>query len=79
MMDRLANSYYKPGANVMFWQTKSAVQPKERNDEWQGLQEMTSRHGVLGRWVKEGKATSALRPGNVAEQNYQHLFRNLID
>lgn len=50
------------GKHMVLWQTKSLVQPRGREDEWQKLQRMP--RGVQA-WATQGHAESVLRPGSV--------------
>jgi hypothetical protein len=47
---------------MVFWQTKSRVQPMGSSDEWDRMRQMPP---VVRKWAEEGKAESALRPGLV--------------
>lgn len=50
------------GKNMIFWQTKSRVQPRGTNDEWEQLQQMPP---VVKAWAQQGRAESEQRPGKV--------------
>ena len=47
---------------VLFWQTKSAVQPLGAEDEWPKLLAMPE---AVRKWADRGASHSALRPGAV--------------
>jgi len=47
---------------MVFWQTKSRVQPMGGSDEWDRMRQMPP---IVRKWADEGKAESALRPGSV--------------
>lgn len=51
-----------PPLRCLLWQTKSAVQPRGRSDEWARLCSMPKK---LREWAAEGPAESRLRPGKV--------------
>ena len=57
---RTANG--EPPLRCLLWQTKSAVQPRGRTDEWARLHSMPRK---LREWAAEGPAESRLRPGKV--------------
>ena len=51
-----------PALRATLWQTKSATQPRGREDEWAKLLGMDA---APQRWASEGAAESTLRPGAV--------------
>ena len=50
------------GKNMLFWQTKSRVQPRGPENEWARLQAMPA---AVRTWANAGAAESILRPGGV--------------
>ena len=65
----------------IFWQTKSAVQPRGTKDEWKHLKNMPD--SVL-RWANKGEAHSILRQGKVNTDRgdasgYRHLMTQVVD
>ena len=65
----------------IFWQTKSAIQPRGPKDEWGHLKNMPN--SVL-RWANKGEAHSVLRQGKVNTEHgdssgYRHLMTKLVD
>ena len=48
--------------NMVFWQTKSRIQPRGVKDEWRRMKQMPA--SVLA-WAREGRAESKERPGAV--------------
>ena len=55
-----------PSLKAMLWQTKSAVQPRGKEDEWAKLKAMDA---TTRRWADEGAAQSIRRPGKVDLDN----------
>ena len=47
---------------MLFWQTKSRVQPRGAVDEWDRMRQMPP---AVRQWANKGVAESALRPGSV--------------
>lgn len=64
--------------NIIMWQTKSAVQPRGPMDEWQRFTGFCEGSRSVRQWADNGKAHSALRPGEVSAsagpQGYRHLM-----
>lgn len=50
------------GKDMVFWQTKSIVQPRGSEDEWQQMQQMPP---AVKAWAQKGHAESKKRPGKV--------------
>ena len=65
---------------VLFWQTKSAVQPRaDAVDEWAEMQKMPA--AVL-KWAAKGKATSSQRVASIDPEagsaaDYRHLMTSV--
>ena len=92
LIDRLANDH-QDGENVLFWQTKSLVQPKSFAessvggdgggvDEFTRFQKLVSENKAkLWEW-STGTASSELRKGAVdavsgRKEDYQHLMTSI--
>jgi 1-aminocyclopropane-1-carboxylate deaminase/D-cysteine desulfhydrase-like pyridoxal-dependent ACC family enzyme len=63
----------------MLWMTKSAVQPRGKNDEWSKMQEAND---VVKEWANKGKAESTLRPGRFStvdgkQEDYRCLMTEI--
>ncbi|KAK3268402.1 hypothetical protein CYMTET_23093 [Cymbomonas tetramitiformis] len=71
----------KEASNVIFWQTKSAVQPRGPKDEWERFEELTTNSSRVRRWMENGEAQSTLRPGQVSadsgHKGYRHLMKRV--
>jgi hypothetical protein len=69
------------GKNMLFWQTKSLVQPRGREDEWKRMQQMPS---AVQQWAQQGQAESTVRPGKVdlldgSAEDYRGLMTKIVD
>lgn len=67
------------GKNMLFWQTKSLVQPRGPEDEWARVRAMPP---AVKAWANKGAAESLLRPGRVdldggAPEDYRGLMTQL--
>jgi len=64
---------------VLFWQTKSLVQPRGRVDEWAELGRLVQNSKVLKQWTKDGKQNSVMRPGKVdVDSGTASDYRNIM-
>jgi len=76
MSNRLASGEHAPGS-VLFWQTKSAVQPRATHIQDESVAfESLATEGVKA-WAKEGKAHSRLRQGAYYPSRYRHLTKEI--
>lgn len=73
MAERLSHGAHH-GRPVLFWQTKSIVQPRGETDELQAFN--AAAPASLKKWARDGKAHSRLRPGDFPD-NYQHLMTRI--
>eukprot|EP00943_MAST-04B_sp_MAST-4B-sp1_P007537 g7537.t1 len=65
--------------NFIFWQTKSAVQPRGPEDEWQKMKVLPD---TIKAWADDGKSESIRRPGSVNTRmgtaaTYRHLMTDI--
>ena len=65
----------------IFWQTKSAVQPRGTKDEWKYFKNMPD---SVRRWANKGDAHSILRQGKINTDRgdasgYRHLMTQVVD
>lgn len=67
--------------DFVFWQTKSAVQPKGKENEFRKIQKIAKSSKEVHNWVQEGAAESVLRPGKVdltkTPATYRHLMKEV--
>lgn len=68
--------------NIIFWQTKSVVQPRGSENEFKKLQTIAHDSKAMREWVQNGKAYSTkLRPGEVdltkTSETYRHLMTHV--
>lgn len=54
------------GKNMVFWQTKSLVQPRGPKNEWEQMQQMPP---AVQTWAEQGHSQSERRPGKVDLRN----------
>lgn len=72
----LADLEAKPDHVALFWQTKSAVQPRSgAANEFERLQGMP---GAVQDWANEGRAESTLRKGSVSTNGSSADYRHLM-
>jgi hypothetical protein len=67
------------GKDMIFWQTKSVVQPRGNKDEWKEMQQMPP---AVKTWAQEGHAESEKRPGKVdfingSEKDYRGVMTDI--
>jgi len=67
------------GKNMVFWQTKSRIQPRGPKDEWAQMQNMPP---LVQAWAQQGKPESTKRPGKVnlkdgAAADYRSLMTDI--
>lgn len=68
--------------DVIFWQTKSAVQPRGEMDEFKKLKALADRSKGIKEWVVQGQdGYSSLREGSIqldkGPETYRHLMTSL--
>lgn len=67
--------------DIIFWQTKSVVQPRGDDDEFKKLQSVARSSKPVRQWVQDGANYSALRPGEVdltkSAGTYRHLMTHV--
>jgi hypothetical protein len=80
MMDRLNNDS-SDGKNVLFWQTKSSIQPLGPANEFSKFKDLINENEGMREWSL-GKASSVLRAGRVdveggSREDYRHLMTEI--
>lgn len=67
--------------DIIFWQTKSVVQPRGNDDEFKKLQELARNSSTLREWVQQGESCSTVRQGEVdlakTSSTYRHLMTHV--
>ena len=67
--------------DIIFWQTKSIVQPRGNEDEFKKLQEVAKNSKPIREWVEQGEAYSTKRQGEVdlskSSDTYRHLMTHV--
>lgn len=79
LMARL-QSGEKAGKKLLFWQTKSAVQPRAGEvDEWQILQDIIATQPPIKSYLQEGnRSVSVHRNVDVLGGNYRHIMDDVF-
>lgn len=78
-MEKQTTDVATTSPRFMLWMTKSAVQPRGKNDEWSKMQK--ANEAVL-KWANNGKAESKLRPGRFStvdgrKEDYRSLMTEI--